>query len=115
VKRTCEIRDARDTPALRRSGVRCEVGMAVLLVTYEFDDAAAEARAIHDYLRQFEHCRQMEALWLVDTAASVGRVRDELRTRAGTDSRVFVARLIRDSPVSNERRDDWLNRPERSW
>lgn len=89
--------------------------MAVLLVTYECDDAAGDVRAIHDYLRQFEHCRQMDALWLVDTADSVSRLRDELRDRAGADSRVFVARLIRECPASNERCDDWLNRPERSW
>ena len=89
--------------------------MAVILVTYDLKQPGRDYGPVHEYLRRFTHCKEMESVWLLDTITTVGTIRDDLRQRIDSNDTVFVSRLTGDWASWNYRCADWLNRPDRRW
>ena len=54
--------------------------MSVALVTYELKTPGRSYQPVYDYLQTFTHCKEMEAVWLLDTPKAITEIRDHLRT-----------------------------------
>ncbi len=89
--------------------------MAILLVTYDLKQPGQNYGPVHDYLRQFAHCKQMESVWLLDTTTTTETIREGVRARADNNDIVFVARLMREWSSWNYTCAAWLNDPARNW
>jgi hypothetical protein len=83
--------------------------MAILLVTYDLKQPGQDYKAVHAYLRQFMHCKEMESVWLLDTNVSTATIRDSLRAKVDPNDVVFVVRITSDWGSWNYRCADWLN------
>lgn len=89
--------------------------MAVIFVTYDLQTVGQNYHRIHDYLKDFQFCKYLEWVWLLDTMESVERIRDRLKQLADGKDIVLVAQLQRNWASSNFPGADWLNSPARSW
>lgn len=89
--------------------------MAIVLVTYDLRQPGRNYQPVHDYLRQFTHCKQMESVWLLDTPVAPATIRDQLRARVDANDRVFVTRMQGEWASLNYGCGDWLNLPARNW
>ena len=89
--------------------------MAIVLVTYDLKQPGRNYTAVHNYLRQFTHCKQMESVWLLDTAVDTNTIRDAVRSAADSNDIVFVVRLTQQWSSWNYGCADWLNAPGRNW
>ncbi len=90
--------------------------MAILLVTYDLKQPGRNYQPVYDYLKQYNYCKSMESVWLLDTSRSTAIVRDHLRSIVDRSDVVFVTRLARsDWAAYGFGCDDWLSRPERTW
>lgn len=90
--------------------------MAVLLVTYDLRQPGRDYAPVHDYLKQFAHCKDLESAWLIDTKLSTVQVRDALMQRIDSnDDKIFVVSLIREWAAYGHGCADWLNSLDRTW
>lgn len=89
--------------------------MAVILVTYDLRKPGQDYSKVHNYLRQFTHCKEMESVWLLDTTTSCATIRDELQASVDLNDIVFVVQLRREWGSHNYDCADWLNDSRRSW
>lgn len=89
--------------------------MAVLLVTYDLKKPGRDYKPVHDYLRQFTHCKRMESVWLLDTRTSCSTIRDGLQERVDSNDVIFIVRLRRDWASLNYGCAKWLKDEARSW
>ena len=89
--------------------------MAVVLVTYDLQKVEQNYHRIHDYLKSFSFCKQLEWVWLLDTTESVSNIRDRLKQLVNHDDIVFVAQLERNWASVNYPGAEWLNDSARRW
>lgn len=87
--------------------------MAILLVT--LDVKARDYTATRDYLGQFDHCKALETVWLLDTQLDPTIVRDALQEMLCADDKVFVVRLKNLWASYSFCCDRWLTDPSRDW
>lgn len=98
----------------RPSRKDCHV-MAVVLVTYDLQKVEQNYHRIHDYLKSFSFCKQLEWVWLLDTTESVSNIRDRLKQLVDREDIVFVAQLERNWASVNYPGAEWLNDSARRW
>ncbi|MGA0532101.1 hypothetical protein [Hansschlegelia sp. KR7-227] len=89
--------------------------MTIILVTYDLKKPGRNYADVHTYLRQYTHCKHLESVYLLDTSASTGKIRDDLTKLIDNDDITFVVKLARDWSSWDYLCSDWLNRPERNW
>lgn len=89
--------------------------MAVVLVTYDLKAPGRNYQPVWDYLRTFTYCKDLESVWLLDTARSTASIRDELAKRVDPNDKVLVIRVQRDWAARQFGCGDWLNAPGRNW
>ena len=89
--------------------------MAILLVAYELKDPGRNYQPVTDYLKQFAYCREMDSVWLIDTASTPEQVWDGLKRLVAINDRVFVTRLANGWASWNYPCHDWMNDPCRLW
>jgi CRISPR/Cas system-associated endoribonuclease Cas2 len=89
--------------------------MAIVLVTYDLKKPGQNYTPVHDYLKRFTHCKQMESVWLLDTTTDVQTIREGVRSVADGNDIVFVVKLQRDWSSWNYACADWLNNAARNW
>jgi hypothetical protein len=89
--------------------------MSIVLVTYDLKQPGRNYSAVHEYLRQFIYCKNMESVWLLDTTVGLETIREGVRTRADSNDVVFVVRLMREWSSWNYGCAAWLNDPSRNW
>ncbi|CAN5385867.1 hypothetical protein BH10PSE11_BH10PSE11_30900 [soil metagenome] len=89
--------------------------MAILLVTYDLKQPGRNYTPVHDYLKRFTYCKQMESVWLLDTTVNVETVREGVRSAADSNDVVFVTRLQREWSSWNYGCAAWLNDAARNW
>jgi hypothetical protein len=89
--------------------------MAIYCVTYDLKSPGQNYQKIHDYLKSFASCKQLESFWLIETNHTTTAIREAIASITDSNDIVFVARLQRDWSSWNFGCADWLNAPERSW
>ena len=89
--------------------------MATVLVTYDLCAPGRNYAPLHNYLKQYTHCKGLESVWVLDTLKSPGTIRDELKALIDKNDKVFVVRITREWASYNFSCGDWLNKPERSF
>jgi hypothetical protein len=89
--------------------------VAVYMVTYDLRTPGKDYAPVHEYLKQFAYCKDLESFWLIDTKLSTANVRDGLKQHVDANDKVFVARLHRDWASLNYACTEWLNNGNRSW
>ena len=89
--------------------------MSVALVTYELKTPGRSYQPVFDYLQTFTHCKEMEAVWLLDTPKAITEIRDHLRTLIDANDVVLVVRLTAEWASSCFNCGNWLNKTERGW
>ena len=89
--------------------------MAVYLVTYDLRQPGKDYSSVHEFLKQFAYCKDLESVWLIDTQWTAQQLRDGLQQRIDSNDKTFVVRLIRDWASYNYGCADWLNSANRTW
>jgi hypothetical protein len=89
--------------------------MAVLLVTYDLKKPGRDYKPVHDWLKKFTYCKDLESVWLLDTNWTPAQVRDELQKLIDANDKMFVIRLQRSWAARNFGCGDWLNDSQRNW
>jgi hypothetical protein len=89
--------------------------MSIILVTYDLKQPGRNYTPVHNYLRQFTHCKGMESVYLLDTTVAVSTIRDSLRTVVDTNDIIFVVRITGEWASLNYTCAQWLNSPDRNW
>lgn len=90
--------------------------MAILLVTYDLKQPGRDYKPVHDFLKtNFNWCKGLESVWLIDTQWTTTQVRDGLMQLIDQNDSVFVVRLSRGWAAFNYYCADWLNDPARTW
>ncbi|MFD1795073.1 hypothetical protein FQV27_14645 [Paracoccus aurantiacus] len=89
--------------------------MAVYLVTYDLRKPGRNYQPVHQYLKQFNHCKDLESVWLLDTNEPAPAIRDELKSRIDASDTVLVIRLQKNGAWWNYGCSDWINSPSRNW
>ena len=64
--------------------------MSRLLVSYDLRQPRRDYGPLHDHLREFDHCRPLESVWLVAADLSPKQLRDELRPLLDADDGLLV-------------------------
>lgn len=89
--------------------------MTVYCVTYDLKAPGKDYKPVHDYLKTFNYCKDLESFWLIDSTKSAAQIRDDLRSRIDGNDKVFVARLHRKWGSINFGCGSWLNSSSRNW
>lgn len=89
--------------------------MAILLVTYDLNRPGQNYPEVHNYLKQYNHCKGLLAVWLLDTTVSPAKLRDDFLRIVDQNDRVFVTRLTAEWASYNYSCAEWLNDPRRNW
>jgi CRISPR/Cas system-associated endoribonuclease Cas2 len=89
--------------------------MATVLVTYDLKQPGRNYQPVHDYLRRYTHCKQMESVWLLDTNAEPIAIRDALQGLVDQNDVVFVVRIKREWASVRYQCGGWLNDDARTW
>lgn len=88
--------------------------MAVILVTYDLRAPGRNYDGVHEYLEQYDHCRGLESVWLLDTDRTCAQIRDDLNKYIDENDTTFVVTLQGDCSAYNYNCTDWLVEPGRS-
>lgn len=90
--------------------------MAILLVTYDLKNLGRNYEPLHSLLKQYNYCKGMESVWLLDTTQTASQVRDLITRVVDGNDIVFVTKLANQSWASNNFYcGEWLNAPLRNW
>ncbi|MGG2399314.1 hypothetical protein ACJRW5_20445 [Pseudomonas sp. SH1-B] len=89
--------------------------MTVYCVTYDLKAPGKDYTPVHDYLKQFAYCKNLESFWLIDTTKTSAEIRDDLRNLSDSNDVFFVARLQGSWASLNYGCGDWLNSKNRNW
>lgn len=89
--------------------------MAILLVTYDLKAPGRNYQPLYDYFKQFNRCKDLESVWLIETTKNTETVRNELGALIDANDVTFVAKLGQDWAACNYQCGAWLNDPARKW
>jgi len=89
--------------------------MAVILVTYDLKQPGRDYKPLHDYLKTYTYCKDLESVWLLYTSAGTERIRDDLNRLIDSNDKTFVVRLQRDWNSRAFGCANWLNATDRNW
>lgn len=89
--------------------------MAILLVTYDLKQPGRDYAPVHNFLKQFTNCKDLESVWLLDTQWTAAQVRDALNGLVDGNDKVFVAPIERTWASRNFTCGNWLNDGSRNW
>ncbi|WBX83547.1 hypothetical protein [Sphingosinicella microcystinivorans] len=89
--------------------------MAIFLVTYDLKKPGQNYEPVHDYLKQYNYCKGLESVWLLDTEVPASKIRDDLSKLIDTNDETFIVRLQRDWASYGYYCADWLKDPARRW
>ena len=86
--------------------------MAVYCVTYDLKSPGQNYDAIDEYLEQFDHCKELESFWLIQSDKKASEIRDELSSLADSNDIIFVARLYKEWGSYRYHCSDWLKKQD---
>lgn len=89
--------------------------MAILLATYDLKQPGRNYQPLYDYFKQYNRCKGLESVWLIETNKTCEHVRDELIKLIDTNDVIYVARLSQSWNSYNYPCGNWLNDPARTW
>jgi CRISPR/Cas system-associated endoribonuclease Cas2 len=89
--------------------------MAILLVTYDLRKPGKDYKPVHEYLKRFAYCKDLESVWLLDTQTSTERIREDLKQIVDANDKVLVVRLQQDAAWLNFGCGEWLKSSSRTW
>jgi CRISPR/Cas system-associated endoribonuclease Cas2 len=90
--------------------------MAILLVTYDLKNPGRNYEPLHSLLKQYNYCKGMESVWLLDTTHTPSQVRERIAQVVDGNDIVFVTKLASQAWASrNFNCADWLNAANRNW
>jgi hypothetical protein len=89
--------------------------MAVLLVTYDLKQPGRNYAPVHAYLKQFNYCKGLESVWLLDTTMTAAQVRDGLNSLIDANDTTFVTPIGRAWASWGFSCGNWLNDGARNW
>lgn len=90
--------------------------MAILLVTYDLKAPGRNYQPLYDYFKQYNRCKGLESVYLIETTKTTAQVRDELKPFRDSNDVIFIAKLSGSWGSLNFKGcADWLNDPARDW
>lgn len=89
--------------------------MSILLVTYDLKAPGRNYQPVHDYFKQFNRCKDLESVYLIETSKTATNVRDEMTPLVDANDKVFVVKITRSWASRNFGCGNWLNDPARKW
>lgn len=89
--------------------------MAVYAVTYDLKKPGKDYAPVHEYLKKFTYCKDLESFWLLDSTLTAEQIRDGLKAVVDANDKVFVGRLSGSWGSLNFGCGNWLNDAGRRW
>lgn len=89
--------------------------MTILLVTYDLKQPGRNYAPVHEYLKKFTYCKDLESVWLLDTTLTAAQVRDGLTPLIHETDKTLVVPVGRAWASYNFSCGAWLNDPVRRW
>lgn len=89
--------------------------MTILLVTYDLKQPGRDYAPVHNFLKQFNHCKDLESVWLLDTTWTAIQMRDALSKLVDANDKFFICPVGRDWASWRFNCSTWLNDAARNW
>ncbi|WP_298809687.1 hypothetical protein [uncultured Sphingomonas sp.] len=89
--------------------------MSILLVTYDLKAPGRNYQPVWDYFKQYNRCKDLESVYLIETDKLPATVRDELGKLIDANDKIFIVKLARSWAARRFGCGDWLNEPARKW
>ena len=89
--------------------------MSILLVTYDLKAPGRNYQPVWDYFKQFDRCKGLESVYLIETEKTPAMVRDEIAKIIDSNDVLFVVKLTRSWASRHFGCGNWLNEPARKW